>query len=170
MPSSTLLIRDTICVLEDGIQLISGLSDDQFQETYTFSKSGIGPHFRHVYDHYVSFLNGVKGCQVSYELRGRDVSIETTVSVAVSHFEELILTLQTLSDDDANTVLQLDTVHDDESYNIGTTLGRELQFLLSHTLHHFAIIRMMVVSLSVPVSEYFGMAPSTKRYLRTTTS
>lgn len=169
MTSVKLLIRDSILVLEDGIKLISQLTNQQFQETYPFSTSGIGPHFRHVYDHYGSFLNGIQRCFVSYESRERDTKIETDVKVAIRHFNDVILTLQTLSEDDVNTVFQLETVHDDERYPIHTTLGRELQFLLSHTLHHFAIIRMMVVSLGLPVSEYFGMAPSTQRYLRTVT-
>lgn len=170
MTSAKSLIRDSIIVLEDGLRLVSELSDFQFQSEYPFSSSGIGPHCRHIYDHYTCFLQGIKSHTVSYESRDRDVSLERHVSVVTSKFRELIDDLAQLSERDSNSVYSLEIVHDDSSYCISTTIGRELQFLLSHTLHHFAMIRMMVVSLGVPVSKEFGMAPSTKRYLQTPVS
>jgi hypothetical protein len=44
-------------------------------------------------------------------------------------------------------------------------VGRELAFVLSHTVHHNALIAIMAQTLGVPVPARFGYAPSTIAYL-----
>jgi uncharacterized damage-inducible protein DinB len=46
-----------------------------------------------------------------------------------------------------------------------TSLGRELAFVLSHTIHHNALISVMAMLMGVSVPERFGYAPSTIAYL-----
>jgi uncharacterized damage-inducible protein DinB len=48
-----------------------------------------------------------------------------------------------------------------EPVSLGSTLGRELAFVLSHTVHHNAMIRGMITSLGRPLPGAFGYAPST---------
>ena len=45
-----------------------------------------------------------------------------------------------------------------------STTGRELQFLVSHTVHHFAMIGGICRALEVEMEENFGVAPSTLRH------
>jgi hypothetical protein len=52
---------------------------------------------------------------------------------------------------------------DAEPY-LSSTIGRELQSLSSHTVHHFALIAMSLRAMGIPVEEDFGVAPSTLRY------
>ncbi len=47
-----------------------------------------------------------------------------------------------------------------------STVGRELQFLVSHTVHHFAIIAVMHSSQGIELPPDFGIAPSTLKYQR----
>jgi hypothetical protein len=42
-----------------------------------------------------------------------------------------------------------------------TTIKRELQFLVSHTVHHFALIKPMLQREGIVLDEQFGYAPST---------
>ena len=42
-----------------------------------------------------------------------------------------------------------------------TTLGRELIFVLSHTIHHNSLIAVMAKTLGVVIPDRFGYAPST---------
>ena len=42
--------------------------------------------------------------------------------------------------------------------------GRELLFLISHTVHHFALIAFMLRSFGIEPGDKFGVAPSTLRY------
>ena len=48
----------------------------------------------------------------------------------------------------------------------GSTVRRELQFLLSHSIHHYALIATICHANGFPVPEGFGVAPSTLRYRR----
>ncbi|MEM7623450.1 MAG: hypothetical protein AAF235_09640, partial [Planctomycetota bacterium] len=46
-----------------------------------------------------------------------------------------------------------------------SSLGREAAFVLSHTVHHCAMIAVMARSLRIAVPERFGYAPSTVAHL-----
>ena len=46
-----------------------------------------------------------------------------------------------------------------------TTFVREVVFVLSHTVHHNALIGVMAKTLGVPLPPYFGYAPSTIAHL-----
>ena len=41
---------------------------------------------------------------------------------------------------------------------------RELDFLQSHTIHHFALIAYKLEALGIEVEDNFGVAPSTLKY------
>jgi hypothetical protein len=43
-------------------------------------------------------------------------------------------------------------------------VGRELQYLLSHTIHHYAIIGSILRAQGVEPGPDFGVAPSTLRH------
>jgi hypothetical protein len=47
---------------------------------------------------------------------------------------------------------------------LDSSVGRELQVLSSHTIHHFALIAFTLRVLGIEVDRNFGMAPSTLRY------
>jgi hypothetical protein len=49
--------------------------------------------------------------------------------------------------------------------HVETTVGREFAFVLSHTVHHNALIAVIAKLLGVQVPERFGYAPSTLAYL-----
>jgi hypothetical protein len=44
-----------------------------------------------------------------------------------------------------------------------STLGRELAFVLSHTIHHQALIALLLAIRGLHVPDRFGYAPSTPR-------
>ena len=47
-----------------------------------------------------------------------------------------------------------------------STLRRELAFVISHTVHHQALIAMLLAVAGLQVPESFGLAPSTPRLAR----
>jgi uncharacterized damage-inducible protein DinB len=47
---------------------------------------------------------------------------------------------------------------------VGTSVGRELAYVLSHTIHHNAIVGAMVKTLGGTPPQRFGYAPSTVRH------
>ena len=42
-----------------------------------------------------------------------------------------------------------------------SSLGRELQFLQGHSVHHYALMAAMMRFSGEPVDDHFGVAPST---------
>ena len=48
----------------------------------------------------------------------------------------------------------------------GSSVVRELEFLLSHTVHHYALIGVICQLGGHKLPKDFGMAPSTLRYLQ----
>jgi hypothetical protein len=55
---------------------------------------------------------------------------------------------------------------DDSSPRSQSTIRRELQFLLSHTVHHYALIAIILKIQGFDCDEDFGVAPSTLKYQR----
>ena len=47
--------------------------------------------------------------------------------------------------------------------SVQTSLGRELAFVVQHTIHHAALIAVLLDILGVRVPADFGYAPSTPR-------
>ena len=52
-----------------------------------------------------------------------------------------------------------------EAYDwTASTVGRELAYLLSHTIHHYALIRLLAYDHGVRLDAEFGVAPSTLKH------
>ena len=50
---------------------------------------------------------------------------------------------------------------------LGTSLGRELEFLISHTVHHYALMAVIAGQQDAALPVDFGLAPSTLKFQRT---
>ena len=49
--------------------------------------------------------------------------------------------------------------------HLDSSLGRELQFLLGHTVHHNAIVAMILDRHGIELPQGFGVAASTQRHM-----
>lgn len=167
---SSLLIVDNVNLLRSAIYLIGQLNDATYgSRQLSGQKSGIGSHLRHVLDHYQCFLNGLEEGQVDYDLRLRLEQVETSCSFSKELMHDLIERLN-----DAKryaTAYPLEVRMDCGSNNSSeeegichSSFGRELQFLVSHTTHHFAIISIFCQLMNIEVPSGFGVAPSTLKY------
>ncbi len=125
----------------------------------------IGAQMRHVLEFYSVFLDGYEPAQVDYDARPRERAIETDPLVAVRRIDELIHRFDQIRGLPAGFLLRVRA----EDARIGdgwllSTAGREMQFLRSHAIHHFALIAFLLRALGVPVEADLGVAPSTLRY------
>jgi len=155
-------------ILGNGSRFVASLDD----ATYTFSHpsasgSSIGGHFRHVVDHYSRLIDGVNSGLVDYDARERDVRIEQDREFACQTVARLLIASEPLSNFDPSHPLPVACAvnPDGESPTVESSLGREMVFVVSHAVHHYAIMAMMGRSLGVPVPERFGYAPSTLKFL-----
>lgn len=128
-----------------------------------FADSTIGGHVRHCLDHARALLDGRESGAVDYDHRLRGTDIETDTSSARAELTRLIAAASRLCTVDADEELSVLVMpsRDGPTVDLRSTLGRELIFVLSHTIHHNATIRGMVVALGLPVPETLGYAPAT---------
>jgi uncharacterized damage-inducible protein DinB len=146
-------------LLGQAVSLIREHSADEFTRCcpVVFSSS-IGQHIRHCVEHYEEFLHAVnEQREIDYERRPRDPNVETDPAEAVARIEKIRAVLRSPSLE----------CHELRVWDNGSlaaarsSVSREIQFLLSHTVHHFALI----VSLGGrQVPDNFGMAPSTLKH------
>ncbi|MEM1449275.1 MAG: DinB family protein [Planctomycetota bacterium] len=168
------LVQDNLTVLRQGHDLVRVLDEGAYaQNAPSLALSGVGPHLRHVVDFYQRFLTALEtapddagpySIRIDYDARDRDPRVETDPVHALSVLERTIGRLRAVPDHSAaraGTTLQ---VRSDGSPWIDSTVARELQSLVSHTVHHYALIAIAVRSQGGAPDPEFGVAPSTLRH------
>ncbi len=163
------IIEDNIAVLKQGIQLLGRIDNTLYnQPSPQCFSSKIGGHIRHNIDHYLSFIDSYSTGELNYDQRDRDPLIENELSIACEKMFEIIKRLSDVSTVDLNNPLKvkMDTNCDEDSESewSQSTVLRELQFLLSHTIHHYALMAVICRLQNVKIDAEFGVAPSTIRY------
>jgi uncharacterized damage-inducible protein DinB len=157
-----------IRALEQGLALLERLDDQLYTGTAGLPvQSGVGSHIRHVLDFYQSLVTGARVGRVDYNRRERDPLVALDRACAAAKFEIIVEELRALSALPGDTPL---LVSPEEAAGEGdwcaSTLARELQFLLSHTVHHYALVALMLRLQGFEPGEEFGVAPSTLAHWR----
>ena len=170
------LVFDNIETLEQGINLMEQIDDALYANNdHRYFRSGTGKHMRHILDHYLSFLNARNG-RINYDTRRRDRRLERERVYAIAAAREIIGRLQAFGADSQHiaAAVQVNSNRGDQrgegaAWSVSTR-QRELQFLLSHTVHHYALIALTLRIQGVEPPESFGVAPSTLRFETAQTS
>jgi uncharacterized damage-inducible protein DinB len=162
------LAEENVQILEQLIDLVRGMSAAQYQRPFGLQgQQTIGKHVRHIVDHYESFLRhspATGPMLVNYEHRLREASLETTPGVACDRLRKLCDNLQQLLDADLQNAVQVEYPTNRATSSLSSSVGRELTFLSSHTIHHMAIIGLLAEQLDLQAEPDFGVAPSTRRH------
>lgn len=154
-------------LLQQGIRTLGQLSVRQYAGARD-GHSSAGAQFRHILDHYAALFVGICEGRVNYDARRRDRAIEHDPSVAAAEAQHWINALGQLDVRDGERRL---LVHSDSGGGPDcadwreSSTGRELQFLTSHTVHHYALIKLLLEWHGVSLDRDFGMAPSTRAHL-----
>ena len=162
-------VHENIRSLEQGIALMRRLDD----ATYSRSPESIGSQVRHCVDFYGCFLRGLDARRIDYTSRNRERRVELEREFSIRCVEELIARLPEAvgGQTDADVMVRAESLEgDEESGWCCSSVQRELQFLLSHTIHHYAlIVRLLELQGVEPGEEFaeFGVAPSTLRHWKT---
>lgn len=160
------LITSNVACLEQGIDYVRQLPAGLYGRTCPdLFGSSVGGHLRHCLDHYAAFLDGFSACEVDYDTRERDPVVERDTERAVAWMESLSQRLEALDGRDLDTRLRIRMDDGGCPEWSATSLRRELQFLLSHSIHHYALMVAVAGRLGhTAVPEGFGVAPSTLRH------
>jgi len=175
------LAESNVAFLEQGLALLERIGDEVYQSgPPPFARGGIGAHLRHVIDHYECFLAGLETGRVDYDLRERDAELERDRGRALHRLGDLRGSFERLAQRDVERPLavamdcgevelersprqapaRVSAVWSDSS------VARELAFLVSHTVHHYALVGAMLRLQGIEPGRDFGVAPSTLTYER----
>ncbi len=161
------LIENNILCLKQGLDLLQGIGDDMFAHSSPpIYPSSIGDHYRHCLEHYTCFLDGFNQQAIDYDARKRDKRVASDRNYAIQTTRLIMKQLDTLSSNGELFKVKMDCRLDGEEGAVWThsTPERDLQYLQAHTIHHFALIAMIVRLQGHEPGEEFGVAPSTLTY------
>jgi uncharacterized damage-inducible protein DinB len=139
-----------VALLRQGAELLESLDDAHFTR--------IGRQIRHGLDFYACFLRGLPAGRIDYVHRERSGRIETDRRFALDELRSTIDALESI--DVAACAPSLDVRAEEGTDWAGSTPAREAQFLVSHTIHHQAIIGVLLSIHGHSLPERFGHSPS----------
>lgn len=149
--------------LIEGLGFIDGLDDDLYSRVEP-PMEAIGGHTRHIVDHFNALYRAGPEGWIDYEARARGGVLECSRLEASAAFTRL---LQWLDGLDPKTLQKPVTVQVDMGtgtprlLSVPSCLQRELIFVTSHAIHHYALMAAIARQLGHPVPGDFGKAPST---------
>lgn len=125
----------------------------------------VGEHVRHCLDH-VRTLASVRFVDdLSYDHRSRGTAVEADPEAAVHEIDRLISDIDCLAARPLGRPVRVFSLLDGDGTVVAarSTVARELAFVVQHTLHHYAIIALLLDRLGLEAPDGFGLAPSTPR-------
>jgi uncharacterized damage-inducible protein DinB len=162
------LITSVIEVLNQGEVLLSELDDESYVRKLPAAfNASIGGHYRHCLDHFRSLLDAAHEGSLNYDHRQRGTLVETDRFAALNATRALRQGYEQLP---ATWLEQQIEVTCKTSYTTsgsqtcGSTVGREIMYVVAHAVHHYALIGIMAGLMGLKMPAGFGFAPSTAKY------
>ena len=154
------LLRFNRDLLDQALDLVA-LHDRPHAPPYA---SHAGAHLRHVIEHYEALLLRPLGEPLAYDNRPRDRELERCTLRARARLLRLQQRLQGWTRGTLDTpvrVLSRGGVAGEFEFITVSSLGRELMFLASHAVHHFALLTAYCLEHGLAMGSRFGKAPAT---------
>ena len=153
--------------LEELSAVVAAISPGTYRARLLPNASGsIGEHVRHCLDHVSALVSADHSSCLSYDRRDRGTAVETDPAQALRFIQLLRIKVAvgrwSARLDEPICVTSTMTRGGVELAGM-STLARELAFVLSHTIHHQAMIGFLVSLHGCDVPAGFGFAPSTPR-------
>jgi uncharacterized damage-inducible protein DinB len=151
-------------LLDQLKEVIESIDDEAYGTPPAGKPSGsIGAHARHCLDHVEAFLDGLREGALCYDRRARGTRIEIDRAAALDRIDALTLSLLDLEARALDRPLRLEVQLDPAgtTCSVVSTAGRELAFVVSHTVHHHATMAVLLSELGARLPHRFGVAAST---------
>ena len=159
--------HSNIAVLKQLNDLLAQLSDTEYSLSLPIiSQNTIGKHVRHILEFYTCLFDGIEHKSVDYDARKRNLDLEnyTDKALVISNYisEKLI----NLNGKAKQEPLELFATLPHTRAKLTTTVERELLYVLEHTIHHFAIIKIAVKNEfpHIKITNEFGVAYATLQH------
>lgn len=138
-----MLLQANHVLLKEAAVLIASMDDSFYSQPMpAFASGSIGQHIRHVLDHYQAVVN-VANSVIDYDRRRRDVRLESCKQLALAEIQQTIDVLTHLEDGAVRVHSEV-SPSDKVVVEVHSTIKRELLFVTSHAVHHFALIALLL--------------------------
>ena len=166
--ADAVLITSVIEVLNQAEVLLSEVDDQTYLRKLPAAfNASIGGHYRHCLDHFRSLLDAAREGNLNYDHRERGTLVETDRFAALNATRALREAYEQMPATCLQRQLEVTcktSYAANRSQTSGSTVGREIIYVVAHAVHHYALIGIMggLMGLKMPVG--FGVAPSTAKY------
>ncbi|AHC14371.1 hypothetical protein [Salinispira pacifica] len=165
----TFLIDENLGLLKQGREVIASLSAGEYSRPLEGTRAAgtVGKHFRHVLNFYQNLCEHTEGV-LNYDTRIRDPDVENRPESALKllgDIESMLNEWRNPGGSREQSIVIAIGNGSESMHRMESSLERELKFVLEHSLHHYAIISMVLNSRNIPVPPEFGIAPSTLAFL-----
>ena len=166
--SKSLLIAGCINCIEQCDLILNIVTQENYIDGSKGSSS-IGAHIRHILDRFHCFFAGLADASIDYDARKRDREIEQNLEAAtfaLASVARRIVQLRESAFGNELISVKESVLPSSPAVDISSTLERELMGLITHSIHHLAIIALLAKSFGHQLDSDFGKAPSTIVYER----
>jgi hypothetical protein len=132
-----------------------------------YLEANIGRHLRHVFDHLLAIKEATEVGLVDYDKRDRGNEVETDRMMASQRLSLLRLWIQT--EDFENRKIAVASEIDCENtqrMEFDSNLHREILYVINHTIHHAAHIKLALAQYGIALPDHIGIAPGTASFNR----
>jgi hypothetical protein len=129
----------------------------------------VGSHLRHIVEHYEALLFAGQPGVIDYDSRPRCRELETQPAEAARRLGALRAKLADYPADGLDApvqVLGLAGSAGEFAFAVPSSVARELVFVASHAIHHYALLAAHCQQHGIPIPADFGKAPATVAHER----
>jgi hypothetical protein len=156
-------------VIDQALTLLQGISETDYQKVLQPHFSGsVGAHIRHIVDHFLALKNGATTGHIDYNIRHRHNQVEQFPELAIEVLNDIKVWILSLDSSIFRKVVSVTTeidIQHTKSATCESTVERELVFVSSHAIHHYALIRIMFSMQNKALPDDFGYAPASITYI-----
>jgi hypothetical protein len=149
-------------LLDQAVTIIDAFKAEPADKFAAFT----GPHLRHVVEHYEALLFTASNL-IDYDRRERDRRVEQDPAYALQRIRGIQNQLRQPAQNLLHSPLQtrfLGGLGGEHHFTADSSFQRELLFVASHAVHHFAIIQLHCASANIVLPQQLGKAPATVAY------
>ena len=166
------VIKGNIEGVDQGVALLTSMTNEQYcMRAKPYVNSCIGEHLRHVLDLYYALKEQVE--IINYDVRRRGALVESCRVTGLNELQQIKTWLLSLQPSMMNNKMIMSTevsVIDTSVAQVETSLIRELIFVSSHAVHHYALMDISAKLCDFDTPDNMGVAPATLTALRNDSS
>lgn len=157
------VFRALAAVLDELARAIGPLTPTEFSLRPRATSGSIGGHVRHCLDHVDALERALQDGRCCYDHRQRGTPVEHDPGAALARLTACRARLERVHDAVLARSLDLEVCVSATGTVVRTrtTVAREAAYVISHTVHHAALIGVLLEDQGLAVPNRLGVAPTT---------